>query len=265
MKKRNKVALVTGGALGFKDGGPSIGGAISIRLAKDGYKVVVLDSCSMGEKTIGVIKNNGGEGVFVAGDVGATVDIKMAIEIAKKNFGGLNCLVNCAARYTPGMAKDVMEIAEEEWDKTLNINLGGYFRTAKYAIPVLLKSGGGTIINISSNAAFTALPDFSIYSVSKAAINGLTRSLAVDFAPKIRTNAICPGFVRIANSQNNRGRKELEEWYSRIAKCYPMKRVCEVEEIASVASFLASAESSYINGTTIVVDGGYSAADSHEF
>lgn len=264
-RAKNKVVLVTGGAMGYKNGGPSIGGAIAIRLAKDGYKVVVLDFLKMGEKTVGIIKENGGDAVFVKGNIGKIEVVKKAIKTAEERFGGLNCLVNCVARYTKGMAKNVVDISEEEWDKTLNINLGGYFRTAKYAIPLMQRSGGGTIINISSMAAFSTMPNFSVYGVSKAAINGLTRSLAVDFAPFIRANAICPGFVKIANSQRNRSPKELEEWYSRIAKKYPMERVCEVEEIANVVSFLASEDSSYITGATITVDGGKHIFDPHEF
>ena len=104
-----------------------------------------------------------------------------------------------------------------------------------------------------------------VYSVSKAAINALTRTIAVDFAPNIRANAICPGFVKIANSENNRTPEELEKWYTDISKQYPMERVCEVEEIAGVASFLASVDSSYVNGQTIVVDGGKMVADAHDF
>jgi len=265
MKTKNKVALVTGGAMGFKDGGPSIGGTISIRLAKDGYKVVIIDFCEMGKKTVEIIKRNGGQAVFVKGDVSNTEDIKKAIATAESKFGGLHCLVNCAARYTPNMAKNIAEISEEEWNKVIDVNLGGYFRTAKYAIPLILKSGGGAIINISSIESFLALPNFSVYCVSKAAIDGLTRVLAVDFAPLIRTNSVCPGFVKIANSQGNRTPQELKTWYSRIAKNYPMKRVCEVEEIANVVSFLASNESSYVNGQTIVVDGVKIIADFHEF
>ena len=265
MKTKNKVALVTGAAMGFKDGGPSIGGAVSVRLAKDNYKVVIIDFCEMGKKTVEIIEKNGGQAIFVNGDVGNTEDIKKAVKTAESKFGGLHCLVNCAARYTPDMAKNIAEISEEEWKKTIDVNLGGYFRTAKYAIPVILKSGGGTIINISSMEAFLALPNFSVYCVSKAAIDGLTRVLAVDFAPLIRTNSVCPGFVKIANSQGNRTPQELKKWYSRIAKNYPMKRVCEVEEIANVVSFLASDESSYINGQTIIVDGGKIITDLHEF
>ncbi|MBL7159917.1 SDR family oxidoreductase [Candidatus Microgenomates bacterium] len=265
MSIKNKVALVTGDAMGYKEGGSSIGGAIAIRLAKDGFKVVVVDLLKMGQRTVEIIKEKGGEATFIRANVTNTTEAKNIIKTAETEFGGLNCLVNCVARYSKGMAKNVAKISEDEWRKTLDVNLGGYFKMAKYSIPLILKSGGGTIINISSMASFSALPDFSVYSVSKGAIDGLTRSLAVDFAPKIRTNAICPGFVKIANSQGNRPPRELKEWYARIAKQYPMKRVCEVEEIASVVSFLASDDSSYINGETIMVDGGKFIADRHEF
>lgn len=261
----SKVALVTGGSVGYKNGGSSVGGAISIQLSKDGYKVVVFDSCEMGQRTVDIIKENRGEAIFVQGDVALTEDINKAISVAESKFGGLNCLVNCAARYSSGMAKNVADIGEEEWEKTMAVNLGGYFKAAKYSIPLILKSGGGTIINISSSEAFVSLPNFSVYTVSKAAIDGLTRSLAVDFAPNIRINSVNPGFVKIANSENNRTPEELKAWYREISKQYPMKRVCEVEEIANVVSFLASDKSSYINGQSIIVDGGKLISDIHQF
>ncbi len=265
MNEGKKVAVVTGGAMGYKTGGPSIGGATSIRLAKDGYKVVVVDLGEMGQRTVELIKDNGGEAVFVRADVTVTGDVLKILETTKSTFGGLNCLVNCVARYSQGMAKNVADISEEEWANTLNVNLNGYFKMAKYSIPFILESGGGTIINISSVGSLTALPNFSVYSVSKAAIDALTRSLATDFAPKIRTNSIMPGFVKIANSENNRNPEELKNWYRDISKQYPMGRVCEVDEIANVVSFLASDESSYINGQSIVVDGGKTIADTHNF
>lgn len=265
MDNIKKVAIVTGGAMGYKSGGSSIGGAISIRLAKDGFKVVVVDLGEMGNKTVELIKNAGGEGIFIKANVTVTEDVQKIIKTSKETYGELNCLVNCVARYGSGMSKNIVDIAEEEWEKTLNVNLNGYFKMAKYSIPLMLDSGGGTIINISSLAAFNALPNFSVYSVSKAAINALTRTIAVDFAPKIRANSICPGFVKIANSENNRTPEELEKWYADISKQYPMQRVCEVNEIAGVASFLAGPDSSYINGQTIIVDGGKMAADTHEF
>lgn len=251
--------------MGYKTGGPSIGGAISIKLAKGGYKVVVVDLGNMGQKTADIIKDNGGEAVFVKADVTITEEVKKIIQITKEKYKGLTCLVNCVARYSSGMAKNVVEIPEEEWNKTLEVNLNGYFKMAKYSIPFILKSGGGTIVNISSVGGRIALPNFSVYSVSKAAIDALTRTIAVDFAPKIRANAVLPGFVKIENSQNNRNPEELERWYKDISKQYPMKRVCEVEEIANAVAFLTSEDSSYINGQTIIVDGGKSISDSHKF
>lgn len=98
-----------------------------------------------------------------------------------------------------------------------------------------------------------------------AAIEALTRTIAVDFAPKIRANVILPGFVKIANSENNRTSEELKKWYEIIAKQYPMKRICEVDEIVNIVSFLAGEQSSYINGQSNVVGGGKTVPDTHEF
>jgi NAD(P)-dependent dehydrogenase (short-subunit alcohol dehydrogenase family) len=261
-----KVAIVTGGAMGYKDGGPSIGGEIAIRLAKSGYAVLVVDMLDAGKWTVEkIVKENKGEVLFMQGDVTDSDFVQTVVSKAKKEYGGLTCLVNCVARYGKGMAKSVTEITEVEWSLTLDVNLGAYFKCAKYAIPLILESGGGSIVNISSYASFASLPNFSVYSVAKAAIDGLTRSLAVDYAPQIRTNSVCPGFVKIANSQNDRSPEELKRWYAQIAKQYPMRRVCDVNEIASVVNFLVSDEASYINGQSIIVDGGKSVSDFHEF
>lgn len=262
----NKVAIITGAAMGYKDGGPSIGGSIAQRLAKDGFKVVIVDVLEeMGQKTADIIKKADDDAVFVKADVTNTEEVQKVIEKTKEIYGGLHCLVNSIARYSPDMAKNIAEISEEEWNETLNVNLNGYFKMCKYSIPLMLEAGGGTIINISSIESLTSLPDFSIYSVSKAAVDAMTRTMAVDFAPAIRSNSVIPGFVKIANSENDRTSEELKEWYQGISKKYPMKRVCKPEEIASVVSFLASDESSYINGQSIVVDGGKTIADSHNF
>lgn len=261
----DKVALVVGAAMGYKKGGPSIGGATAIRLAKDGYKVVVVDEGKMGARTAEIIKENGGDAIFIQADISITENVMKVINQTKETFGGLNCLVNCVARYNSEMHKNVADISEEEWNKSLNVDLNCYFKMAKYSVPLMLESGGGTIINISSIESFISLPNFSIYSVAKAAIDGLTRSLATDFAPHIRTNSILPGFVKIANSENNRSPEELKKWYDSIAIKYPMKRVCEVDEIAGVVSFLAGEDSSYINGQSIVVDGGKTISDLHDF
>ncbi len=265
-RMQNKVALVTGAALGYKNGGPSIGSAIAFKLASEGAKVVIVDiNEEMGKRAAERIRQESGEAVFIECDVSKTEDVKRAIETTKKEFGELHCIVNCAASYKGDIFKNVVETSEKDWKHIIDINLNGYYRFAKYGIPLILESGGGTVVNISSAAAFKVNKNFSVYPVTKSAINSLTRTIAIDFAPEIRCNAICPGFVRIANSENDRTGEELKEWLEGIAKTYPLKRVCSVEEIANVALFLASEESSYINGECIVVDGGRSVADSHEF
>lgn len=265
MNTKDKVAVVAGGALGYQSGGKSIGGAVALELAVAGFAVVVVDLGEMGQATADQIVRNGGRSIFLQLDVTKTADVKKIMAQTKSQFGGLHCLVNGVARYSPGMAKNVVEISEQEWQGTLNVNLNGYFLMTKYAVPLMQKSGGGAIVNISSIESHTALPNFAVYSVSKAAVDALTRTLAVDFAPAIRTNSVVPGFVKIANSENGRSAKELESWYASIAKQYPMQRVCEVEEVASVVSFLVSDKASYINGQSIVVDGGKMIADIHEF
>jgi len=265
MKMQDKVAIVTGAALGYKDGGPSIGSAIAFKFASEGAKVVIVDIDEMGQKTTDKIRDEGGSSLFIKTDVSKTDEVKRAIEMTRQEFGALHCLVNCAASYEGEIARNVVEISEDDWQHTLDVNLNGYFRFAKYGIPLMLQSGGGTIVNISSGQAFQVLKNFSVYPVTKAAINALTKALAIDFAPQIRVNAICPGFVRIANSEGSRSPEEVEQWIEGIAQTYPLKRVCSVEEIANVALFLASDDSSYINGECIIVDGGKSVYDAHKF
>jgi NAD(P)-dependent dehydrogenase (short-subunit alcohol dehydrogenase family) len=191
--------------------------------------------------------------------------VRAAVDRTRQEYGALHCLVNCAATYEGDIYRNVVDIPEEDWVHTIDVNLNGYFRFAKYAIPLMRQCGGGTIVNISSCAAFRVVRDFSVYPVTKAAINALTRTLAVDFAPLIRANAICPGFVRIANSEGDRGPEEIERWLGDVEKTYPLKRVCSVEEIADTALFLVSDESSYVNGQCLIVDGGRSISDVHEF
>lgn len=266
MKLQNKIALVTGAALGYKSGGPSIGSAIAVKLASEGAKVLVVDVREdMGQETVDKIVNGGGQAYFIRADVSETEEVRRAVQCVQERFGGLHCLVNCAASYEGSIARNVVEISEGDWNRTIDVNLNGYFRFAKYGIPLILKSGGGTIINISSGAAFKVLKNFSVYPVTKAAINALTRTIAVDFAPRIRCNAICPGFVRIENSEGDRTEEEIAQWIAKIAKGYPLGRVCTVDEVASVALFLASEDSSYINGQCITVDGGRFVSDTHEF
>jgi 3-oxoacyl-[acyl-carrier protein] reductase len=266
MKLENKIALVTGAATGFEKGGPSIGSAIAIKLAAEGAKIIAVDILEeAGQRTADLIREKGGDATFIKADVTSSEEVRAAITQAIDNYGALHCLVNCAASYEGNIFNSVIDTPEEDWMRVFNVNLHGYYRFAKYALPSIKQSGGGSVINISSMAAFNVVPDFAVYPVTKAAINGLTRVLAADHSPLVRTNAICPGFVRIANSEAGRSSEEVEKWHKDITGGYPAKRLCEVEEIANIACFLASDDSSYINGECIKADSGKSIVDSHEY
>lgn len=266
MKLKNKVALITGAALWYKNGWPTIGSAIAFKLASEWAKIVVVDILEeMWKLTAETIIKKWGDAIFIKTDVSNSYEVKNAIQITKEKFGALHCLVNCAASYDGNIFHSVIETSEEDWMKVFDINLHGYYRFAKYALPLILESWWWTIVNISSIASSKVVPNFAVYPVTKAAINWLTRVLAVDHWPLVRTNAICPWFVKIANSENNRSPEELEKRYDSIAKEYPAKRLCSVEEIANVACFLSSDDSSYINWECINVDSGRSINDAHDY
>ncbi len=158
----------------------------------------------------------------------------------------------------------IHECSEEEWDRILDINLKGCFLTSKYAIPYMLRGGEGVIIMIASVQSFMVEKRVAAYASSKAALLGLTRSIAIDHAPKIRTVAICPGSVRTpllewaammeTEGDEEKARRNIEEW----GKLHPIGRIIEPEEVANVVAFLASNQASAITGTCIVVDGGLS-------
>lgn len=163
MKLQNKVALITGAALGFKDGGPSIGSAIALKLASEGAKIVAVDILEeMGQKTIDDIIDNGGEGIFIKADVSKTEEVRDVINLTERKYRKLHILINCAASYEEDIFNNVVNTPEDDWKRTIDVNLNGYFRFSKYAIPLILKSGGGTIVNISSTAAFKVLKDFCV-------------------------------------------------------------------------------------------------------
>lgn len=259
MKLKNRIAMVTGAAMGYKTGGPSIGGSIAMLLANEGAKVAVIDIREkMGKRTVKNIRREGGEAVFVKCDVATSSEVKEAIAQIRTVFGKLHYLVNCAATYKGDIHRNIVEVSEEDWNRIMDVNLGGYFRCAKYAVPLIRESGGDSIVNISSVAGFRGEKNNTVYCASKAAIIGLTQCMALDFAPEIRTNCICPGFVRIENSEGKRTLEQIKEWVDGIAASYPMKRVATTKDIANLVLFLLSDESSFINGESIVIDGGKS-------
>ncbi|MFH0962368.1 MAG: SDR family oxidoreductase [archaeon] len=260
---KNTVAIVTGGAVGYKTGGPSIGSEICFQLSKEGNCVSVIDvNEKSGRETAERIVKSGGNAIFIKCDVSDEKQVIAAVEKTAKSFGRIDYLVNCAASYEGDMHRNVVELDTLVWKRIIDVNLGGYFLFAKHSIPKMLENGrGGSIVNISSVWGHSAGKNEAVYCTTKAAILNLTKSIAIDFAPKIRCNSVSPGFVRIENSEGKRKGVELDKWIRSFSEDYPLGRVATVSEIANVVSFLLSSKSSFITGTDILVDGGKTATD----
>jgi NAD(P)-dependent dehydrogenase (short-subunit alcohol dehydrogenase family) len=189
MKLKNVVVLVTGA-------GQGIGAAIATRFADEGARVVVNDiNDEQGQATTGTICAAGGEAVYVRGDVSRSAEVRVMIAQTIEQFGQLNHLVNNAA-YGHGGGKPAHELGEQEWDRVLDVCLKGAFLCAKYAIPEIIKAGGGSIINIASIAGCFGFPNDTAYLAAKGGLLQLTKALAIDYAAhNVRANAISPGWT----------------------------------------------------------------------
>ena len=209
-----------------------------------------------GEETARLIGENGGEALFHQADTSKAEHIEAAVDAAMARFGRLDVLVNAAAVLirTPPLA----EIDEQVWDTTMDTNLKGVFLCCKYAIPAMLRSGGGAIINIASGAGIRGYGVALPYAVSKAGIIHLTTTAAAQYTPQgIRINCIAPGPV---DTPQMRGSTASAEGFQASEQAHPMGRVGRPEEIANAILFLASDEASYVSGTTFIVDGGQRAS-----
>lgn len=252
MKLNQKVAIVTGA-------GSGIGRATALLFAREGARVIVADVVeSAGRETVAQIEAGGGEAVFVRVDVSQAAEVENMVRVAVDRFGGLDVLFNNAGLTIPAM---VTETSEEVWDKSIDVNLKGVMLGCKYAIPEMLKRGGGSIINTASMLGLVASPRQAPYSAAKGGVVLLTKQVAIDYAhANIRVNCICPSEVNTPMH-----RKFIEETPDpeatrrRLLERIPLNRVAEPEELASVALFLASADSSYITGVALPVDGGLTA------
>ncbi|MDI3472426.1 MAG: hypothetical protein PWQ48_707 [Thermotogaceae bacterium] len=252
MNFKNKVVLITGA-------GSGIGRKAAIMFAEHGASVVVNDiSVGDGKETVEMIEKSGGKATFVPGDVSKTEDVKRIISETIKAFGSLDILVNNAGIVPYGTVEDT---DEEEFYRTIDVNIKGPFMLSKYAIKEMKNRGGGVIVNIASEAGQVGIPKRCVYSISKAALIGLTRSLAIDYVDyNIRVNAICPGTTyshglakRIEASENP------DEIYKKMISRIPMKRLGKEEEIAFAILFAASDEAGFMTGSIINIDGGSTA------
>ena len=254
MRLEGKVAIVSGG-------GSGIGAATARRFAVEGARVVVTGRRREPLEAVAVEIG----GLAVPGDVAEPDDPPNAVAAARSAFGGLDVVV---ANAGVGFGGTASEVDDERWSRTIDVNVTGALRLVRAALPDLISRGGGSVILVSSVAGLVGSTDSAAYTTSKAAMIGLTRSIAVDYGPKgIRANALCPGWV--ATPMADEEMRELaerrgvtvDETYRLATARIPLRRAATPEEIAACCLFLASEESSFVTGSILVADGGSTAVD----
>ena len=240
-----KVAIVTGASRG-------IGRAIAERFAANGARLVV--NYSLGSAgaavVVAAIETAGGEAIAIQGDVSRGPDVRRLVEQTINRFGRVDILVNNAGVM---VAKGVLETTEDEWDRTIDVNLKGAYLCSKEVAPHMIRQGVGRIINISSNSGLyhPSAMRFTEYVVSKAGMNGLTKAMALAFGPQITVNAICPGWIRTEMVE------EIDpETQRRILDETALRRWGMPGDVAASAVFLASEEADFITGELLIVAGG---------
>jgi glucose 1-dehydrogenase len=247
MKLKGKVAVVTGAGRG-------IGRGCALRFAAEGASVVVADLDEKGAaETVRAIEGAGGKAKFARTDIGDAAQVAAMVRTAVDAYGRLDVSLNCAG-VIPLAGSDVLETSEAEWGKVIAINLTGAFLVGQAAAREMVTNGSGSIINIASVAAVMAMGNQAAYVASKAGVNGLTKALAIGLAHRgVRVNAIGPGSIET----DMMGAVMADpEGFTRVMARTPLHRLGQPEDIASVATFLASDDSGYITGQTIYVDGG---------
>jgi len=248
----DKICVITGG-------GSGIGQATALCFAAEGAKVVVADiNPNAASETSRLIEKNGAAALAVTVDVTQAASVQKMLHKAVEVFGRIDVLVNNAGF---GLAATVEETDEADWDRLMAVNLKGVFLGCKYVVPIMRRQGGGVIVNTASVLALVGVQDRAAYCASKGGVAALTRAVALDHVRDgIRVNCVAPGSVEtpywtdiFAKSNDVAAlRKNLEQRH-------PMERLARPEEIAKAILFLASDESSFCTGSTLVVDGGWAA------
>jgi NAD(P)-dependent dehydrogenase (short-subunit alcohol dehydrogenase family) len=244
-----RIAAITGGASG-------IGRGIAHRLAEVGASIAVFDvDESKGQDVAAQIEKQGGSCVYLKCDVRSSADCRRAVQSAIGRWGRIDILCNCAGI---AVRKDVVELKEEEWDRALDVTLKGIYLLCHEVIPHMVRSGGGSIVNVGSGWSLKAGPKAASYCAAKAGTVNLTRAMAIDHGQhNIRVNCVCPGDVDTPMLHSERVQLGQDlEGFMQAAANRPLARVGTPDDVANAVLFLASPMASWITGAALVVDGG---------
>ena len=250
----DKVAVITGAGRG-------IGLAGAAAFAREGAKVVIAEfDEELGRHAEAVVRESGGEATFVRTDCSDPADVRSLVAETRRLYGTAHVLYNNASIFLAGDDGPVTELSEETWERVLRTNLGSVFLCSKYAIPLIIASGGGSVINTGSSASVMGIPGCDAYTATKGATVSMTRSMAVEYGPQgVRVNCICPAGIEtemVKSSNLDNPDFDADFFFSRA----PLGRLGTPDEIANLAVFLASDESSYLNGAIVRADGGITIA-----
>lgn len=243
-----KVVFVTGSASG-------IGRATALAFAREGASVVAADVSEQGnQETVRLIENQGGRAIAIRCDVTRDEDVKTALAKTVETFGQLDCAFNNAG-IEPRKPAPTAEYEEEEWNQIIDTNLRSVFLCMKHEIPLILKQGGGAIVNTSSGAGLIGVKGSPAYTAAKHGVIGLTRSAALDYAAQnIRINAVCPGFIDTPMLSRFTG--DTTEGRAKMIAEEPIGRIGKPEEIAAAVVWLCSDAAAFVVGHAMVIDGG---------
>ena len=254
MRLKDRVSIVTGG-------GSGIGRATALRLAGEGASVLVADINGDGAaQTVASIEEAGGRAAAVVADVSDEAAAARMVRRAVELWGRVDVLINNAASFHH---RRVEEATRVDWEKVLGVNVMGTSFCSKHAVEVMKTHGGGAIVNVASINGLVAMPAWVTYNASKAAVIEMSRTMAMDLAPfNIRVNCVCPGMTdtpalqRVIDEFGISTEQAIETYVA--PRCL-IKRFGKPEEVAAAIAFLASDEASYMTGSTVVVDGGFTA------
>ena len=251
LKLKNKVIAITGA-------GGGIGRAAASLFVEEGARVAILEiNEDTGRQTENEIIEKGGEAFFIYTDISQETSVEAAFRSVGERFGRLDALYNNASVFLGSEDARITRLSTNAWRKVLSINLDGLFFSSKYAIPMIIRSGGGAVLNTASSAAVTGVPECAAYTASKGATVALTRAMAVEYGPLgVRVNCVAPAAILtdMARESNLSNPNFSETRF--LNETTPLKRWGSPEDIAKIACFLLSDDASYINGAILTADGG---------